>query len=36
MFTRSPTAIASAPPLPPSPVTLTTMGTGSGAISRRL
>ena len=26
MFTRSPTAMASAPPLPPSPVTLTMIG----------
>ncbi len=28
MFTRSPTAMASAPPEPPSPVMVTTMGTG--------
>ena len=36
MFTRSPTAMASAPPLPPSPVTLTMMGVGRRDISRRL
>src|SRR5216110_3843536 len=35
MFTLSPTAIASAPPEPPSPVTVTMIGTGSRAISRR-
>ena len=36
MFTRSPTAMASAPPLPPSPVTFTTIGVLRPAISRRL
>ena len=35
MLTRSPTAIASAPPLPPSPVTVTMIGVSSRAISRR-
>src|SRR5258708_6230238 len=34
MLTRSPTAIASAPPEPPSPVTVTITGTCSRAISR--
>ena len=36
MLTRFPTPIASAPPLPPSPVTVTITGTRSRAISRRL
>ena len=33
--TRLPIPIASAPPLPPSPVTMATMGVGSPAISRK-
>src|SRR5437867_12854853 len=36
MRTRFPTPIASAPPLPPSPVTTATTGTRSADISRRL
>ena len=36
MLTRSPIAIASAPPLPPSPVTVTMIGVRRLAISRRL
>ena len=36
MNTRSPMAIPSAPPLPPSPQTMTTIGTSSMNISRRL
>ena len=36
MYTRSPIAIASAPPEPPSPVMVTTIGTGKRDISRKL
>ena len=34
MRTRSPTPMPSAPPLPPSPITMQTIGTRSGDISR--
>ena len=36
MIVRSPTPIASAPPLPPSPITVQMIGTVSSAISSRL